>query len=322
MRVIVYGAGAVGGVIGARLAAHGVDVMLIARGAHAAAIAADGLRVEAPDGVETLRLPVVEHPGALRWTADDVVLLTMKSQHTVEALDALAALAPADLPIVCAQNGVANEPAALRRFANVYAVCVMCPTSFLQPGVVQAHAAPISGILDIGRYPNGVDALAAALATTFERGPFVAAPRPDVMRWKYAKLLLNLGNAVEVISGPLARQGEAATRARREGEQVLRAAGIDFASEDEDRQRRGTILRMAPIAGQRRGGGSSWQSVARRAGSIEIDYLNGEIVLLGRQLGIPTPVNARLQRLAHAVARSGAAPGQMPADELLRRLDA
>ena len=62
-------------------------------------------------------------------------------------------------------------------------------------------------------------------------------------------------------------------------------------------------------------GGSTWQSLAR-GHSLEVDYLNGEIVLLGRQLGIATPVNAALQRVANAAARAGARPGSMTLAEL------
>ena len=63
---------------------------------------------------------------------------------------------------MCLQNGVANESAALRRFANVYGICVMLPASHLEPGLVVAHSAPVPGILDVGRFPDGVDDTADA----------------------------------------------------------------------------------------------------------------------------------------------------------------
>ena len=62
------------------------------------------------------------------------------------------------------QNGVANEPTLLRWFANVYGICVMAPTAHVEPGIVQANSAPISGLLDIGRYPHGVDDTAPSVA--------------------------------------------------------------------------------------------------------------------------------------------------------------
>jgi 2-dehydropantoate 2-reductase len=62
--------------------------------------------------------------------------------------------------------------------------------------------------------------------------------------------------------------------------------------------------------------GSSWQSLMRRQGSIETDYLNGEIVLLGRKHGIPTPFNAVLQRIANEMAAAREPPGKYSAEEL------
>jgi 2-dehydropantoate 2-reductase len=321
MRFVVYGAGGIGGVLGARLFEHDHEVVLIARGAHGEAIRERGLVVESPDSTVTLRIETVATPDEVAWKDGDVVLLAMKSQDTGPALDALVDLIEPATPVVSVQNGVANERAALRLFSNVYGVCVMCPTSYLEPGVVQATSAPTTGIMDIGRYPTGVDAVAADIAAAFSRSTYVSDARPDIMRSKYQKLLMNLGNAIEAACGPSARGGELAARAKAEGVAVLDAAGIDFAGDEEDAARRGGHLTMRPIGGQRRGGGSTWQSFARGTRAVETDFLNGEIVLLGREHGVATPVNELLQQLARELARAGAAPGSLSADEVLARLD-
>src|SRR6185295_7832131 len=158
-RYIIYGAGAVGGVIGARLFQGGRDVALIARGAHLDAIRARGLTLQTPDDTVTLAIKAAGHPSELSITADDVVLLTMKTQHTESALDDLRSVAGPSVPVICAQNGVENERLAARRFAGVYAMLVLLPATYLEPGVVQAHCAPVSGILDAGVYPGGSDDL-------------------------------------------------------------------------------------------------------------------------------------------------------------------
>ena len=321
MRFVVYGAGGIGGVLGGRLFENGHEVVLIARGEHGETIRRQGLRVETPEHTVTLRIPTELHPGGVDWRDGDVVLLTMKSQDTEAALVDLVPLVPPATAVVCLQNGVANERMALRHFRNVYGVCVMCPTTYLEPGVVQGNSTPTTGLLDIGRYPTGVDDTATAIAAAFNRSTYESEPRADIMRWKHQKLLMNLGNVIEAACGPSARSGELATRARAEGIAAFQAAGIEFASDEEDRERRGDLLRLRPIDGQRRGGGSTWQSVARGAGSLETDYLNGEIVLLGREHGVATPVNELLQRVAYELAASGAAPGSIDADEVLARLE-
>ena len=320
MRFVIYGAGAVGGVIGARLRQHGHAVLLIARGAHLEAIRAGGLRIESADESATLAIPVAPDPAAAGLRDDDVVLLAMKSQDTQGALDALRAVAPEQIAIVCAQNGVANERAAARLFPNVYAMCVMCPTGHLAPGTVQAYSSPTTGILDLGRYPSGVDGLAKELAAALSASRFVSEPRADVMRWKYAKLLMNLGNAIQALCGSQAPAGPLARLVRAEALACLGAAGIDFASDEEDRQRRAGLLNVRPIGGARRQGGSTWQSLARRTGLVETDYLNGEIVLLGRLHGIATPANALLQRTMDRAARERWAPGSVRPEDLLAEL--
>ena len=320
MRFIVYGAGAVGGVVGGRLHEHGHDTVLIARGAHLDAIRKNGLRLDWPDGSTTLPVPAVGHPSELDLGDGDVILLAMKGQDTAGAVDALLPIAPESLPVVCLQNGVANERDVLRRFPIVYGVAVMLPATHLEPGVVQASSAPKTGLLDIGRWPSGCDGTAEAIAAALASSTFQSVPRPDIARWKYRKLLMNLGNACEAAIGEAARTSDVLRRARDEGVACLEAAGIDVASEEEDRERRGDHLRLRRVGGERRGGGSSWQSLARGTGTIEADYLNGEIVLLGRLHGVATPVNAMLQRLAGELARSGAPPGSLTEDDLLARL--
>jgi len=315
VRFVVLGAGAIGGVVGARLFERGVDVTLVARGAHADALAS-GLTLESPESSVTLPIPVTDDLRTLKWSDDVVVLLAVKGQDTDAAMAQLCTVASPETPIACLQNGVENERRVLRRFAHVYAVCVMCPATHLRPGVVQAHSAPVTGMLDLGRYPSGLDDTALAMAAALDATTFQSVARPDIMRWKYRKLLMNLANAVEALCGPEGRFSPVAKAAHREGDAVLAAAGIDVATAEEDRERRADHLQLRNTSSGGWSGGSSWQSLARGVGSIEAEFLNGEIVLLGGLHGVPTPVNALLQRLAKAAAAAGRGPGGFPLSEL------
>ena len=322
MRFVVLGAGAVGGVIGARLAQHGHDVVLIARGRHYEAIRDKGLQLESPDETVTLAIPVVDRASAIAWSGEDVLLLATKTQDTEAALDSLAGNAPPDLPILCAQNGVANERMASARFAHVYGVFVWCPADYLVPGRVKVWCSPKSGILHIGCYPSGTNASAESVAAAFRASTFHAEAKVDIMRWKYRKLLSNLGNAVDALCGVAARGSGIAQRARREGMACLNAAGISpIADDEEDAARLEREVQPRTIHGVERQGGSSWQSLERRLGTIETDYLNGEIVRLGQQVGVPTPVNALLQYLSERVARERRPPGSVNPDKILIALD-
>jgi 2-dehydropantoate 2-reductase len=314
VRFVVVGAGAIGGVVGGLLARSGADVAFVARGGHGRRIASEGLTVRTPAETFVAHAPVVERPEDLDPGDDDVVLLAVKSQDTAGALDGLVAAGFAPrTPVACLQNGVSNEPTVAERFDRVYGVVVMAPTLHLQPGVVEAKAGPVAAILDVGRYPDGVDDVARALAAAFTAAGMVSEARPDIMRWKWTKLLLNLGNPIEVVCGPAARVGDLGRAVHREGRAVLDAAGIAYASSEEDRARRGDLLQSTRSPDT---GGSTWQSVTR-GGSIETDFITGEIVRLGERVGVPTPANAVLLHRAHEVAEAGRGPGHDdPADIL------
>src|SRR5580692_7070214 len=328
-RYIVIGAGAVGGTIGGCLFQAGHDVVLVARGAHLDALRANGLRLATPIGTQTLRIPAVAGPAELELRGGDVLILSTKGQDTVGVLEqwawqpvrAAGEAAAGLLPVVCAQNGVANERFALRRFRHVYGMCVWLPAMHLAPGEVAAYGQPFAGLLWTGRYPAGTDEAIERVAADLAGSRFLAPVSPQVMRWKYSKLLSNLGNAIEALCGRAEADPdgelELSERVTAEGNAALDAAGIAFATSAEVDEARGHHVDFGPVAGAPRGGGSSWQSLTRGTGSIEADFLNGEIVLLGREHGVPTPVNEALQRLANRAAARRLPPGSMTAEEIL-----
>lgn len=322
MRFIIYGAGGVGCVVGAELHKAGVEVVLIARGAHLDALRARGLRYETPSEDVVLPIEAVGHPAEIAPRDDDVVLLTMKTQHTEAALAELLALRGPDIPVVCCQNGVANERFAARDFRHVYGMCVYLPAQFTEPGRVQCHGQPMRGILDLGLYPRGSDEHAAEIGRHLERGAISAKAVAEVMRLKYAKLLTNLGNALGAITPREGAALEILAALRDEGCACLTAAGIDWAGEEEVRTRRQGVVEHGEIAGAKRVGGSSVQSLIRGTGNIEADYLNGEIVALGRRHGVPTPANAVVLRLANDIARQRKPPASVPVEQVQRLIAA
>ena len=337
VRYIVIGAGAIGGTIGGSLFQGGHEVVLVARGAHLDALRKDGLRLATPLGTNVLPIPAAGGPAEVSLRHDDVLILATKTQDAEALLTEWArqpvadadgsAVAAEAIPVVCAQNGVASERFALRRFRHVYGLHVWLPATHLEPGAVEAQGTPFAGMLQIGRYPSGIDSTAERISADLERSRFLARVRTDVMRWKYSKLLDNLNNAAEALCGREYSGFRAAPRSsdaaglyqltRAEGTTVLDAAGLDYARPAELAELRGDRVRIEPINGSARAGGSSWQSLTRDTGTIETDFLNGEIVLLGRLHGVPAPVNETLQRLANEAAAQRRAPGFMTPGQVL-----
>jgi 2-dehydropantoate 2-reductase len=323
LRYVIYGAGGVGSIIGAKLHMAGFGVVLIARGEHLAAIQRDGLQFKHPnpDTTEQLQISAVGHPGEIEFRPDDVVLMTMKSQDTAVALDELRYAAGDQIAVVCAQNGVENERQALRRFANVYGMLVILPANFRDPGVVDTTSWPVSGLLDLGRYPRGTDARAEAIAADLTTASFLSSPDPDIMRVKYTKLRENMINALHALLPPDADSGDLLQLLRDETTACFEAAGIEFAETKEMMARASGM--SASVGGVGQGnwrGSSTWQGIMRGAGSTETDYLNGEVVLLGRLHGIPTPANEVMALYVDRMVREKLSPGSVDADELRREI--
>jgi 2-dehydropantoate 2-reductase len=279
-----------------------------------------GLTFKTPAGSALVQFDVVAAPGDIEFRPDDVIFLAMKGQDTAPALEALRDAGVTTQAIVCAQNGVNNERAALRFFPNIYGMTVILPADYVTPGEVICYGTPKLGLVDIGRYPQGLDDNVAAIATAMDSANLAAFPLEYVMHSKYGKLRDNLGNVVEAALGHGSRSGPLMDAIQAEAEVVYAAAGIDWTPLGNADPRRKGLMELGAVQGETRTGGSSTQSLKRGTGTIETDYLNGEIVLLGRLFGVPAPLNAGLVAIGHELIARGAKPGSMTESDLRARL--
>jgi 2-dehydropantoate 2-reductase len=316
MRIIVYGIGAVGGAIAAQLSLSGYSVIGIARGKQLDAVRRSGLSLLTPQGARTASFPVCADPAEISFAADDIVFLTMKSPDTAAALQRLRSVGVLAQPVFCFQNGVANEALALRFFRNVYGVTVMLPADYDTPGEVVAYFAPKVGAFDIGRYPAGVDDTVENMCRVLNASGFITNLRTDVMSSKYRKLLSNLRNIVDAVLPDPGLQEKWHAIARAEAEAVLSAVGIDWDKSDAPAREE---LVMSAVPGRARIGSSTLQSIVRQTGSLETDFLNGEIVLLGRLHGMETPVNTAFCKLSIELANGRMQP-QTAGDDTIASL--
>jgi 2-dehydropantoate 2-reductase len=318
MRFIIYGAGGIGSGIGGHLWRTGHEAILIGRPGHVGAIRKQGLRLVTGDAEYTLDVPAVTSPAEIDFRRDDIVILAMKTQDTEPALRDLRATGAdtRELPIFCAQNCLANEPIAARYFEQVYGVMIVIPGLYLEDGVVHNPIRGNAGMMDIGRWPRGSDRLAEDVAAALRTATYEARCHDDVMAPKARKFIGNLGNAMGAITDGRGDSSAYMAEVRQEGEACLEADAHPVESDESFRARvkarRGEDARRDGV----RSLGSSWQSLMRRRGSIETDYLNGEVVLLGRKHGIPTPCNAVLQQVATRMAAARELPGKHTPDEL------
>jgi 2-dehydropantoate 2-reductase len=318
MRFVVFGAGAIGSGIGGHLYRTGHDVVLVGRPGHVEQIRRRGLQLITPDQTYMLPVPAVASAAEVGFRDGDAVLLCVKSQDTDAALVEIRAAggSPQRLPIFCCQNSITNEPAAIRYFRQVYGVLVVVPGVFLEDGVVHNPITGNAGFLEIGRFPVGSDPLAGETAAAFSRASYAALVNPQVMAAKGAKMLGNLGNAMGAITDGKGDSTAYMAHVRQEALACFQAAGIPCEDARSFRERTSRYRGTTVLPPGLRNLGSSWQSLQRRGGSIEADFLNGEIVRLGRLHGIATPYNEVLQEVANEMAARREPPGKYTAQDL------
>ena len=315
MRAIIYGAGAIGGVVGGHLALTNTEVVLIGRQGHVNAINQHGLRFITPTGTHTLQLPAVTTTDRIEFKPDDVVLLCVKGQNTGEALRDLHTVV-ADIPIFCFQNGVRNEEIAVSYFPRVYGTMVRVGGVYTTDGEVTARRDP-PGWLIMGCYPTGSDNLAETVAEKLRDAGFFVLVTPDVMPYKWGKLMGNLANSIVAITGTRDGDFDRIFRAtQQEAQELLARSGIRWVSNEQLAEewpdsavRPRSVLRVEAQS-------STWQSLARRQGTVETDFLNGEIVRLAERLGTRAPINEALLRIMQEMATNHEPPGKYTPTEL------
>ncbi|MEV6208467.1 2-dehydropantoate 2-reductase [Kitasatospora sp. NPDC051914] len=336
LRIAVLGAGSIGCHLGGLLA-EVAEVTLIGRPAAMEAVRADGLTLTG-GGRPTIRVPA----GGLRAETDpaaaggaDLVLVTVKSAATAEAAASVAPhLGPAT-PLVSFQNGLHN-PAAIREAVGPEhpVVAGMVPYNVLQkaPGVFHQGS---GGALMIDDQPAG-----AALAEAARAAGLAVERRADMREVQYGKLLMNLNNAVNALSGlPLREElGQRAYRrclalCQREALAAMRADGVRparlgalptalmprlLALPD------GVFRRLAAAALQvdAEARSSTWEDL-QRGRRTEIDSLQGEVVAMAARHGLAAPANTRLIELVRQAEAAGPGGGRSwSGPELLARLQA
>lgn len=328
MQVLCYGAGAVGSLLGGRLALAGARVTLLARRSHVAAVRTWGLALEGPDGRSRCSVDSITDLDDLR-DPPDLVVLAVKAYDTPAALaDLRPLLSGSRACLLTIQNGVGTEELAAEEVGRdrTLAGSLTLSVSLPRPGVVRQHTS--GGGLALA--PVGAAAPLAEVAGLFHRAGLRTAVYQDYRSVKWSKLLLNLvANAscaildlppARVVADPRLFRVEQA--AFREARAVMRALGIRpvglpgypvpllaalMAAPP-------WVARplLAPRVGQGRGEKmpSLWHDLERGRSRSEVEVLNGAVIREGHRLGVAVPVNRRLTQLVQDVAS-----GRRPRDE-------
>ncbi|MGH8806639.1 MAG: 2-dehydropantoate 2-reductase [Noviherbaspirillum sp.] len=313
MKIVVFGAGSIGTYIGGALLAAGADVLLIGRARMGERIARHGLLLTDLRGGRTelagARVPYSEDPGKLAGA--DLILVTVKSADTPAAADAIHAYAKPSALVLSLQNGVGNAELLRARLAGLNVLAGMVPFNVVQMADGRFHRGT-EGELTVEASPY-----IGRWHAVFETARLPLLERNDFLAVQWGKLLLNLNNPVNALSG-LPLKTELSQRAYRrclallieETLTVLRAAGIAPAKVARVGPRLLPVLLRLPDALFKRiavamlridpeARSSMWEDL--QAGRrTEIDYLNGAVVKLAASRGRQAPANRRIVALIRA----------------------
>jgi 2-dehydropantoate 2-reductase len=292
MRIAVMAAGAVGGYFGARLAAAGHDVSFIARGTHLEAIRRDGLRIESPLGDLNIR-DAKATPDPSEIGVVDIALFAVKLWDTEVAAKAALPLVGADTRVITFQNGVDSverlQP--ILGADHVVGGTTHMASVIAAPGVI-AHTSQFAR-MRCGHVEGRADPILSRFVEEVRSAGIEATLSDDINldRWKKFTFLVGLSGATGMMRSPLGPiLADADTRAfflalMQEVVAVGRAAGIKLAADFAQDQ-----LAFADTAPP--GMKASLLHDLERGNRIELDWLAGAVVALGRARNIATPANA------------------------------
>lgn len=318
MKVAIIGAGAIGSVLGGLLARAGEDVTLIARQPHVDEVNANGLVMDGALGTLTIHVKAAEKLDF----KPDLAIVAVKTQDIVAALRENAELLENSI-VMMIQNGVQADTLASQVIdhKNILSAVLLFSATFLEPGKV-TYA--VAGKIVIGEpFMHEITPRVTQLTNIFSKSiPTTASSNIQGIHW--TKLIINENNALPAITNLTIQEVNKDSKLRklsgllmREAVDVLDAASISIASLPGlpaglvwllvylPWPFQGMLPRMiARAMGKLPALGSTLQSI-RKGEKTEIDYLNGEIITIGRKTNHPTPYNTAVVKMVHEVESTG-----------------
>ena len=314
--IVVAGAGSIGCFVGGLSASAGRRVSLLARPRVIAEVERFGLSLTSLEGsswhLASQQIKLSDDPKV--FADAGVVLVTVKSADTAGIADAIAHHAPSDAVIVSLQNGVANAATLRDRLPGRKVLAAMVPFNVIAAGEGRFHRATSGDVV--------IERDAANIAAQLSVPGLAMRPTSDIARVQWGKLLVNLNNAINALSGLPLREQLGKRDWRRlfadqiaEGLTAVRADGIRPVSPTPVPPRWTPHLLRLPDALFRialapamkidpQARSSMWEDLERRR-RTEIDYLQGVITEIADRRGLKAPLSHRIVALIRDAEAKG-----------------
>jgi 2-dehydropantoate 2-reductase len=291
MRIAVMAAGAVGGYFGARLAAAGHDVVFFARGANLDAIRRDGLKIESVHGNLHLKdVNVTDDPSKVAPV--DIVLFAVKLWDSERAAESLKPLLGPKTRVITLQNGIdsVERLAPILGADHVVGGIAYIASVIASPGVI-SHTSAFASIR-CGRVDGRPDPELQAFADAAKKAgiDIAVSDAIEVERWKKFVFLVGMSattSATRMPMGPIMADPDTRELLTEVVGEVIAVAHAKGVALPENFIEEGLRLSAAAPATMR----ASMAHDLERGNRLELDWLSGKVVELGRALDVPTPAN-------------------------------
>ncbi len=306
MRIGIMGSGGVGGYFGARLAQGGADVTFVARGAHLAALRSEGLRIEGPEPIHLPRVRAVEDPAEAG--PQDVVMFGVKIWDTPGAVELVRPMVGPDTTVISFQNGVLKDEDMRAAFGpeRIMGGVAYIAATIDRPGVIR-QTGPMQRLI-FGEFDGTRSGRAEVFLAACLKGGINAEASADIRReiWqKYVFLVGLSGTTTSMRSriGPIRQNPQTRAFLRDVMAEVVavgRALGVNLDPDFADQRLAFADKVAADMT-------SSMHHDLERGNRLEVPWLAGGVVRLGREAGVPTPLNRAIFDILalHADGRAG-----------------
>jgi 2-dehydropantoate 2-reductase len=295
MKILVFGAGAIGSLFAGLLAQAGNDVTLIGRDAHVAAIKNKYLKIE---GAVNTAIKLDAHVTVKQSFKPDLIIITTKSYDTEKAMQDCKPLLRSETRVLSLQNGLGNEGIIAKYCAHVIGGVTNNGAVYGEAGRI-IYTAP--NLTKIGNYEQKNDAFVLEIAKKFQHAGLNTVVSEDIKKDIFTKLVINGGiNGLAAIAN--VKNGELLKQKKlkdifvgliEEATAVGRAKGVDLADD---------ILEQAieVVKKTEETINSTLQDIRNRK-TTELAYINGKIVEYGKEVGVQTPLNNIIVRFSKTI---------------------